>query len=423
MNHPQNTSDTGRDRVIKNIIYLLSGTAVSQGLTSLTLLLTARVLGPQNYGQYTSTLTLAFFTSVFFNLGLNTWGLHEASRNPQQTRWVLGSMLSIKLVFGLAWCVLMFVLASIIDSQNFPKDLLRMNVLVVWVDSLLSSLLIPLKVFLKNHLTSTIMIASDVLWIGTTLAIIYLGVKEPLIYIEYRLYVLLLSVLLIAPWIIRFYQLRPRLEIMLAALRASFPYASAEFLLIMMNRIDVLLVAMMLDRLAVGIYAPAVGIVNALTLLLDSVSGVMIPVLSKTFSQDFNQGWREAKRFILFLAVFGLALTAALWVGMGVIGWLLGASYAASLDILKILSFILVIHSFAIASASILTSTNQQSKRSAIQAATVTLNIILNVAAILLFGIIGAAVVFVVTELFQAIAFSSGVLEFHRSQVRSKMAT
>jgi len=295
-----------------------------------------------------------------------------------------------------------------------------MNVLVVWVDSLYSSLLIPMKVSLKNHLTSIFMILSDVVWFGVTLVIVYLGVKEPLVYIEYRIYVLLLSVLLTAPWIIRLYQLRPRLETIRSALRACFPYATSEFLLVSMKRIDVLLVAIMLDLLAIGIYAPAVGIINALLLLLDSVSSVMIPVLSRSFSLDISQGWRQARLFVLFQAAFGMALTVALWAGMGLIGLLLGESYAASLNILKILSLILIIHSFAVSSASILTSTNQQSKRSAIQAAAVVLNIVLNIAVIQMYGITGAAVVYVITELFLTIAFASSVLQFHRFQVRAE---
>jgi len=104
MTDPGNINVAGRSKIVNNILYLLAGSAISQGLTSVTLLITARLLGPESYGQYTSTLTLATFASVFFNLGLNTWGLHEASRNPKDSRWILGSLLSIKFVIGMLWC-------------------------------------------------------------------------------------------------------------------------------------------------------------------------------------------------------------------------------------------------------------------------------------------------------------------------------
>lgn len=419
----ENHDQAGRSRVITNIIYLLAGSAISQGLTSLTLLATARLLGPQSYGQYTATLTLATFASILFNLGLNTWGMHEASRNPGQARWILGSLLSVKLVVGMLWCGIMFLLASLVDGDTFPADLLRLNVLVVWVDSMFSSVLLPLKVNLRNQLTSAFMVLSDLLWMSATLVLVYIGITEPQVYIEYRLYVLVISLLLAAPWIIRIYQLRPRLEIVLSALRGSFPYASSEILLVSMKRIDVLLVALMLGSQAIGIYAPAVSIVNALLLLLDSASNVMIPVLSRSFAQRFSQGWWEARRFVLLQAVFGLALLVLLWAGMGLIGLLLGEGYSASIDILKILSPILVIHAFVTAGASIYTSTNQQSRRSAIQAVAVVLNVVFNILAIQLFGITGAAVVYVLTELFLALVFTSGVLQFQRSQASSGVST
>lgn len=422
MEVPDNFPGPGKSKIVNNILYLLAGSAISQGLTSFTLLLTARLLGPQSYGQYTSTLTLATFASILFNLGLNTWGLHEASRNPKDSRWILGSLLSIKFGIGLLWCGAMFILSTYIDAEAFPKNLLRMNVLVVWIDSLFSSLLLPLKVNLRNQLTSIIMVISDVLWFCATLALVYIGIVEPLIYIEYRLFILVFSVLLTAPWIVRLYQLRPRLETIRSALRSSFPYASSEILLVSMKRIDVLMVAVMLDSQAIGIYAPAVSILNALLLLLDSASNVMIPVLSNSFTHKIARGWHEAKRFVFFQALAGLALMGLLWAGMGLIGVILGESYSASIGILKILSPILVIHSFVTSGASIYTSTNQQSKRSAIQAVAVGLNIALNILAILAFGIIGAAVVYVVTELFLAVTFTSGVLQFHRSQVRSSVS-
>ncbi len=269
MEEPENLPGPGKSKIVNNILYLLAGSAISQGLTSLTLLFTARVLGPQSYGQYTSTLTLATFASILFNLGLNTWGLHEASRNPKDSRWILGSLLSIKFVIGMLWCGAMFILSTYIDAEAFPKNLLRMNVLVVWIDSLFSSLLLPLKVNLRNQLTSIIMVVSDVLWFSATAALVYIGIVEPLVYIEYRFYILVFSVLLTAPWIIRLYQLRPRLATIRSALRSSFPYASSEILLVSMKRIDVLMVAVMLDSQAIGIYAPAVSIINALLLLLD----------------------------------------------------------------------------------------------------------------------------------------------------------
>jgi len=92
-----------RRTLITNILLLFSGSAVSQGLTALVLLLTARQIGPEQYGQYASSIVLTTFCSIFFNFGLDTWLLREGSSRPSQIGVLAGSVLGIKIGFGGVW--------------------------------------------------------------------------------------------------------------------------------------------------------------------------------------------------------------------------------------------------------------------------------------------------------------------------------
>ena len=69
-----------RHTIISNIATLFTGSAIAQGLTAITFILTARILGPEQYGQYTASMTLAIFCSIVFSLGLNLWLLQEGGR-------------------------------------------------------------------------------------------------------------------------------------------------------------------------------------------------------------------------------------------------------------------------------------------------------------------------------------------------------
>ena len=107
--------------ILGNIAYLFSGTAITQGITAVTTILIARQLGPDIYGQYAASLVLVSFTSVIFSLGLNTWLLHEASRNLQQHGGLLGSVLAIKILIGIPWLIITYLLAGFLSSSTFPQ--------------------------------------------------------------------------------------------------------------------------------------------------------------------------------------------------------------------------------------------------------------------------------------------------------------
>ena len=125
-----------RGAIIRNIAYLFSGTTLSQGLTAIALILTARQLGPESYGQYSASIVLMGIASIFYNFGLNVWFIHESNRQPERLSNYLGSALAIKIAFGVVWVLAVFALSEIYHSSVFPKDLLRLTALAVFLDNL-----------------------------------------------------------------------------------------------------------------------------------------------------------------------------------------------------------------------------------------------------------------------------------------------
>jgi O-antigen/teichoic acid export membrane protein len=102
----------------------------------------------------------------------------------------------------------------------------------------------------------------------------------------------------------------------------------------------------------------------------------------------------------------------ALFFGAKYFVLLLGTAYAGSQEILQILSIILFIHSLTFGVAAILVATNQQTKRSIIQAIAVVINIGLNFLVIERWGIIGVAWVFVLTEIVLLLGYTWLVLRY-----------
>ena len=409
---PSTEFQINRRTIINNITALFSGSAIAQAIAALTFILTARQLGPEQYGQYTSSMVFATFCSIVFSLGLNIWLLREGGRLPSGVGNLTGSIIGIKLSIGIVWLFVMFMIASRIESDSIPANLLRLGAVIIWFDSMFMTALTGFRSILRNSINSLLLVASAFSVLLVTLFLVYSGVYQASIFMIGRAIILFLSLLvsLIVAWNV----LKLSLSSATAkiALIQSPPYAVSEFLAWAYRRVDVLIIAFMLNDYAVGLYAPAVGIINALYLVPMAIHFVMVPVLSNLFSTDVRQAWITARRFIGVLILVGLGLFLLLFFGGKYLIYLLGPAYASSQEILQILSAILFIHSITFGVAAILVATNQQKQRTIIQAVAVVINVGLNFLIIQRFGITGVAYIYVLTEVVLLLGYVYLVLRY-----------
>jgi O-antigen/teichoic acid export membrane protein len=195
-------------------------------------------------------------------------------------------------------------------------------------------------------------------------------------------------------------------------LKETFPYTASEFLAWTLMRVDILLLAALLGDQAVGIYSPAVSFANILFLVPAAIYTVILPVLSGLYSSNPHQAWLTALRSLGLLLVVGSALSIFIfWISPLLIN-ILGESYHAATDLLKIMSLILVVHSLAFGMAAILVAVKQQSRRMIVQAIAVGVNIFLNLLVIPPYGVKGAAWVYVTTEVVLLAGYSGLVFQY-----------
>lgn len=417
LNTPSIKAPFKRKDILSNIAYLFSGTSLSQGLTAIALLLTARQLGPDSYGQYSASIVLAGMVSIFYNLGLNIWFTHESNRHPEHLSTLLGSALAIKISLGLVWLLAIFILSALFKSEVFPKDLLRLTALVVFLDNLFLSLLTVFKASLRNHLTSVFLTCSDFTWVILTIYLVQQGNHQVNKYMLMRVWVMLASVAIAGMLVIYWYRPRIKLSALKEAFGKTLSFAASEFLTMSAMRIDVLIIAFYLGKTAVGLYSPAVSLVNALFTPINAISGVFLPVLSNLFSKDVKQAWITAKRSVWLHAGTGLFITLGIIIGANYLVAFLGSNYTGSLEIIYILSSIIFIHALIFALTNILIATGQQGRRAFLQLIAVLLNIILNIIVVNLAGIRGVAFVYLITEIFLLLIFVTVIIRSNKRGV------
>jgi O-antigen/teichoic acid export membrane protein len=388
-----------RKSIVQNIAALFSGSMVAQGMTAFALLLTARQLGAFAYGQYASCIILASFTSIVFSLGLDIWLLREGGRDPARLAEAVGSVLAIKGVLGLGWLAAMLAFSPLLNSSTFPKSLLQLTVVSIWLDTLFSTALTAFKASLRNQFTLLLDAGADTAWFVVTLVLIAAGERQATNFIWARIAVQAIFLVIAIALVGRVVRLQPNLPTTRRAVRETLPFAASEFLASTLMRVDVLIVALLLSEIAVGQYSPAVGIINAAFLIPAAVYMVVTPVLSNLFLTNMRQMWLIARRSLLLLLAVGVAMSAAVFLLAEPAVALLGQSFSGSRQVLQILSVILFVHSLSFGLAAILIATNLQTRRTVVQVIAVLVNILLNLLVVRWAGITGAAVVYVITEL------------------------
>ncbi len=407
--------------IVSNILTLFSGSLVSQGMTSVALLITARQLEASVYGQYASAFVLAGFTSIVFNLGIDIWLLREGGRRPDTLSELLGSTLAIKAGLGLIWFVLLSSVAPylnrLLDSASFSPQLIRLSALSIWLDGALATLLTGYKARLRNRMTSVLQIGSGGLWLLGTLLLIGLGSSRAAHYMGAR--VLVSSAVLLVTLLLVGLEIGFKITSSMIAriARAVFPFAASEFLAWTSMRVDVLIIALTLGEREVGLYSPSVGLISAAFLIPATVYAVSTPVLSNLFMTNTRQAWLSARRMLLVLVLLGAVMAVTVLAGAGLVTQLLGPSFSGSREVLRRLAPIPFIHSLTFGMAAILVATNRQGHRVLVQVVAVSINATINSFIVRIAGIRGVALVYVFTEMVLLSGYAWIVFKQYRRSV------
>ena len=407
-----------RQSLIKSIITLFTGSAGAQVMVTIALLLTARMLGPAQYGQYAGSMLLAMFLSILFNLGMDIWLLREGGIQPNNISTVAGSVLSIKFLFGFIWLGFMIILAPIIQTNAMPANLIRLAALAAWLSSLFTTCLTAFKAVLKNKVSAFLEAGAGAGRLILTILLVMLGIDRASTYILVIVIVSAIGIP-IALWLLWIsFGLQAKRQMMVFALKSSPPYAASDFLVWAFMRMDALIVAFFLGATATGVYSLGEGILNIAFLVPAAIQVVIIPVLSLLFVSDTSQFWKTARRTTVLLLIIGVVLTAGLFVGSNVVVLLIGSAYTKTVEVIKILSPIALLHSINFATVAIIVATGEQLKRTIVQAIAVVFNLVMNLLLIQITGINGTAWIYVLTELLLFLGYGFVVVRYRRMTIR-----
>lgn len=325
-----------------------------------TLLLVARILGPEQFGAFAGIAALAVLMGAFSTFGTHLVLLGDASKNKQHGIEVLSYAIPTTLISGTVLFLSYLVICGVLfNTLNIPW-------IILICIGLTETILLPIYVFPTTMLLANGQIAfSQLLTIFPlglrmlcTILILFAALEKPLeifayCYIGTAVFALICLKLYNAnAWLsIKQWRLANRLE-----LKRSAGFATLALTAVGPGELDKILAVKLLPLGVAGLYTLASRVIGAATL---PVLALLLSAIPRLFRQNLNNEQRLLKWIFSTVFLYSIFLIALIWMFASFVEGIFGPNYAGMDDILKWIGFATPGLVFRIASGSILMTMNK----------------------------------------------------------------
>ena len=371
------------------------GEKILQMLISLIVsLLTARYLGPSNYGLINYALSFTAFFASFCTLGINSLMVKEFVDRPEEEGEVLGTALLMRTVSSLLSVLTIICVVSMIDRGE-PETILVVCLCSV---GMVFQVFDAFRYWFQRHLRSKFTaIATLVAYIATAVYRIILVISGA----EVTFFALATSVdyIVLAVFLVIFYKqnggkrLRFSWKYGKQLLSRSKHFILASLMVSIYAQTDKLMLKQMLDVTQTGYYATATAINTMWCFVLAAVIDSLYPAIMEAHKSGNDQLFKKRNRQ-LYAIVFYLSVATAILFNLLaelIIYILYGADYLPAAMPLRIVSWYTAFSYLGVARNAWIVSKNQQKHLIKIYVAAAVGNVLLNWVLIPVWGASGAA--------------------------------
>lgn len=388
-------------RVVRNASWLVGGKLVNMVLAFFIGLLTARYLGPNNYGLINyATAYVTFFASLC-TLGINSVIVKEFIDFPDEEGETIGTTLVLRSISSMASALMICGFSLIIDR----KEPLTIIVVALCSLSLVFQVFDTFNYWFQAHLQSKCSaIAITVSYIVLSiyrLILLLLGCS-----VEWFAFASSVDYIAIAVALLLFYKSK-------GGPKMSFSFNKAKRLLsngchfilsgLMVSiygSTDKLMIKQLLDESSVGYYSTALGLCNIWTFVLAAIIDSMYPVIMEERNRNYNNYLKRNRQLyaIVFYLSFIVSLIFSIF-GSFFINLLYGKAYLPAAYPLRIITWYVAFSYLGVARNAWIVSENKQKYLVIIYIGAAVINIVLNAILIPLIGTIGAAIASLITQI------------------------
>ncbi len=393
------------NKEVKNASWLIGGKIVNMLISLIVGIMTARYLGPSNYGLVNyGTAWVTFFTALS-NLGINSVIVKEFIDHPTDQGIAIGSTLLLRFVSSGLSVAVIIGLVSIVDS-NEPMTISVVGlcsiglvfqifeILNYWFQAQYKSKISAIASLIAYAVTSIYKIVllifeKDVRWFAFASAVDYIIIAIVLL-VAYRKY---------GGDRFKFSYQKAR-----CLLKNSYHYILSSMMVAIYTQTDKVMLKHMLNENEVSYYSVSTHICGMWVFILAAIIDSMYPTIIKLHSinkEEFDKKNRQLYAIVFYLSCF-VSIMFMLFGNWG-IKTFYGESYTPAVLPLKIVTWYTAFSYLGVARNAWIVSEGKQKYLKYMYCSAASINIVLNYILIPLLGASGAAMASLITQLFTSI--------------------
>lgn len=409
-------SHSATKKVATNTLVQVIGKAVVLVLAAVSFGYVTRYLGPTGYGYFTTALVYLSLFGIAADLGLFTIAIREMSREPERIPELLGNILSLRLIFSLLTLGLAIGVAWLLPYVAEVKIAVAIASLSVFFGLLNSSLLTVLQAKLRMEFS----VISDIVGKAFTLAAVIYVAQNGL-----GFYAIIWTAVLgsLATFLVSFLFVRRFTRITFhrdtrlwkELFRESVPLGAALVISQVYYRVDIMMLSLMRPAADVGIYGAAFKVIELTLTIPGFFLNSVLPVLSERLKHGPKPALSVVQKSVDALMLLGCGLAVGgIVLAPDVLRLAGGGAFVSGAPAFRILLVSMLFSFLVLLFVTVSVAARRQVTALKIGAFSLVLNIALNLALIPLFGLMGAAVVTLVSEAVAALLY----LGFSRRTLR-----
>ena len=389
-----------KNAVVKNAGWLITGRILQMMISLVVGLLTARYLGPSNYGLINYANAYTAFFMAFCTLGINSVLVEEFINYPEQEGTIIGSTLFMRAVSSFCSACMIICIVGIIEKDE-PTTIavtslcsigLLFNIFDTfnyWFQSKLQSKVTSIVLLIGYAITAVykvvlLVLQKSVLWFAFSTALDYICVGV-LLLVAYRKY---------TGQPLSFSKVVSR-----RILKKSVPFILPSLMVSIYGYADKFMLKQMLSEESTGFYASAVAICGMWTFVLTAIIDSMYPLIMETYKSDkelYEKRNRQLYAMVFYISV-GVSLLLSVFAEKVVV-LLYGKAYLPAVGPLRVVTWYTAFSYLGVARNAWIVCENKQKYLKYIYILSALSNVVLNCFFIPSFGATGAALASLITQ-------------------------
>lgn len=396
-----------KSKVTINAGWLIAGRIYHMLLTFFIGLLTARYLGPANYGLINYAAAYTTFFASFCTLGINSVIVKNFVDNPDEEGETIGSAIVLRTVSSLLSVIMMICITLFMDKGEVTTNIVValcsigvlfqvMDTLNYWFQARLQSKYAALATVISYTVVSIYKIwllftGRSVEWFAVSTSLDSFVVAIVLLVMYYK-------------------QNGPKFSFSVKKSKelffSSYHFILAGLMVAIYGSTDRFMLKQMLNESEVAYYSTAVALCNTWVFVLAAIIDSMYPVILQHFGKNngkFEQKNRQLYAIVFYMSVLASSLISVL--ATFIVKVLYGDAYISAADPLRIITWYTAFSYLGVARNAWMVCYNCQFYLKYLYIGAALTNVVLNVWLIPIWGASGAALASLITQISTILVF------------------